>query len=599
MSHDQIEQINQSISNHDGTCYSNEFECQIYDNYIFKTQGGSTYELFLNAASGCCVNATNVGFTKKYGRTFKENDPIRQMADGYPPEHAAFQGKINGGDFIPNVCDDIDYFSDLNIEPINFYNYRLSSMQTEYVSLTSDATQQTIHTRRQQSLGEVWCRNTISTKIQPIHELIPSIQQYPDIYNNIVDFDVVYDTILVYTHDTTYVDRLVYDYTTGEFQVPSVAPMLIVQDSNDRSKLIRPFINEHRNEMVLGKTVVYDDEVVPELYKYNIDTGSLTVAYGNNTHKVDHNKYRLPYNITRDYMLHEVSATHLTYNETLHKYTVTFTGRLSARRDKILNDAGTVEYNDRIFAVFIYNFKDSSTGLRLLDSMVYMPTNTKQISYNTGESTRSIQLEGRGGVIDLDNVSDSKTELIIDPKFVQVREHKLKEIRYIYRGNTNTITRAPVNDMYYADLPNVMDMVESWRGHRCGGPTDFASPRYKPHTINLDLNLDEVSSVNVQVQAVYYDGHRETWQITGEARPLPIDAVLQGFTLIDTKSYTTDTNPNLLKLIFESQQPKYVTEFIINNNNQREDTFIRDFDLLTTSVSTLSSASLSSNSLTV
>jgi hypothetical protein len=597
MSHDNIDEIRESISTHDGTCYSNEFECQIVDNYIFKTQGGGTYELFLNAASGCCVNATNVGFTKRYGRTFKENDPIRQMADGYPPEHAAFQGKINGGDFIPNVCQDIEYFSDLNVEPINFYNYRLSSMQTEYVSLSSDTKQQSIHDRRNKTLGEVWCRNTLSTKIQPIDELIPSIKQFPDIYNNIIDFNVVYDTMLIYTDSQLYMDRLVYDYNTGEFNSAPVSPIVITQDSNKRSKLIKPFFNEAKEELVLGKTVVVNDEVTPELYKYSVDTGIITPVYANITHIADHNRYRIPYNITKDYRLNEVSDTHITYNEVLHKYTVTITGRLSARTSKLIDSAGIAQYNTKIFGVFIYNYKDTARGLKLLDSIAYIPSNTEEYSYDLGDQERDVILEGRGGVFNLTNVSDSKTKITINPRLVQTREHKLKEIRYTYRDKTQTVSRLPVNDMYYADIPDIMNMVESWRGHRCGGPTDFASPRYTPVVIDLDLNLDEVSSINVLVEAVYYDGHIETWQVTGEAKPLPLDAVLKGFKLIDTKSYTTNTNPNLLKLIFESEEPRHITEFIVNNNNSRETGQIRDFELLSADTDTLSSASLSSSPL--
>jgi len=576
MSHDNIDEIRASL---DHPCYSYDFECQIYDNYIFKTQGGGTYELFLNAASACCVNATNVGFTKTFGRTFKENDPIRQMADGYPPEHAAFQSKINGGYFIPNICDDTEYYSDLNTEPINFYNYRLSSTQTEYVTLESNKTPDTIHDKRNKTLGEVWCRNTLSTKIQPISELIPSLKQYPQIYNNIVDFNVVYDTVLLYTSNAIYIDRLVYDYATGEFTQAPVAPIIIEAEveSDNKSHIIKSFFNEDKRELLIGRTVLYNNEVVPDLYRYSLDTGSVTVAYSKKHHARDFNKIRLPHSISKDYDLHETGHPHISYNETLHKYTVTFTGRLSANREKLINDAGT-DYSGRIFCVFIYNYKDTSAGLELLDSVVYHPTNKGQYNYVVEDANRSVDLIGRGYHVDLQSITDAKTTVVIDPKNVIVREHKLKEIRYIYRETTQTTQRLPVNDMYYADLPGVMDMVEGYRGHRCGGPTDFASPRYRPVTINLDLNLEEVSAISIVVQAIYFDGHVEEWNITGEARPAPIDVVLQGLKLIDTKSYTTDTNTCLLKLVFESQEPKNIAEFIILNNGEYEKPNDPDFD---------------------
>ena len=585
MSHDILDEIKQDISNFDGTCYSDESVCEIIDNYVFRTQGGDTYELFLNAASGCCVNATNVGYTKRYNRTFKENDPIRQMADGYPPEHAAFQGKVDGGDFIPNVCTDIEYFSDLNVEPINLYNYRLSTLQTEYITTTSDISAQTIHEKRDVSLGEVWCRNTLSTEIKPIHELLPSIQQYPEIYNNIVDFNVIYDTIFVYTHDKMYMDRISYNYNTGNFSQSPVAPIII--ESSAHSKNIKPFFNENKREVVLGRVVKHENEYVPELHRYNLDTGGITVAYGPGLHAVDYNRYRLPRSVTDKYMLHTVSDTHLTYNETLHKYTVTITARLSANRSTIIDSPGEL-YGENIFAVLIYNYKDMSEGLKLLDSSIYMPRNTKSLGTEFAEANRTVMLEGRGTIISLQDVSDSKTQITIDPKHVQVREHKLKEIRYTYRGNTTTKTRLPVNDMYYADIPDVMSMVESYKRHRCGGPIDFASPRYHPVTIDLDLNLEEISMVEIKVEAIYYDGHIEEWRINGEAKPLSLDDALKGFRLIDTKSYTTETHPCLLKLIFESKEPNLISEFILDNNNSREVSVLNDFNLLTVSGSGLS-----------
>ena len=37
--------------------------------------------------------------------------------------------------------------------------------------------------------------------------------------------------------------------------------------------------------------------------------------------------------------------------------------------------------------------------------------------------------------------------------------------------------------------------------------------------------------------------------------------------IVDTVSYTSDSNPSLLKIVLETHKPRYITEVIIDNNN--------------------------------
>ena len=91
-------------------------------------------------------------------------------------------------------------------------------------------------------------------------------------------------------------------------------------------------------------------------------------------------------------------------------------------------------------------------------------------------------------------------------------------------------------------------------------------------SIDLGLNLKDVSTVKLSAEAVYYDGHVETYKIYGESRPLPLTNVLGHMALVNAVSYTTDTHSNLIKCTFETQKPNYLTDIIIDNGSLAETT---------------------------
>ena len=106
-------------------CYSTEIECKVIDNFLMlNNRGVGIYEEILNGDNQESSSYSKLALTSKYNRTFAANDPLRMMASGRPATDAAFQQKIDGHGFRNNPCENIKSESDLNIEPINFYNYQ-------------------------------------------------------------------------------------------------------------------------------------------------------------------------------------------------------------------------------------------------------------------------------------------------------------------------------------------------------------------------------------------------------------------------------------------------------------------------------------------
>ena len=579
------------------TCYNREIECRVIDNFLMSNNRGvKIYEEILNGDNQETSSYSSLALTSKYNRTFAANDPLRMIASGRPATDAAFQQKIDGHGFRNNPCDNIKSESDLNIEPINFYNYQLSASLTQYMSADVTGEKLSVSDKRNKNVGEIWCRNTMSNRIDRLETMLPGLKTQPEIYNNVVDFDVIYDSVILYTPDTMYIERYAYDYNTGDILAGGATPIISKADDIELSKLIRVFFDESNNTVMFGKTVQYDVKtVVPELYSYNLATGTYVTAYGAKQANEDINHYRLPPDLYRDFDIKSISTPILVYNDKLQKYTVIYSAYLATTYTGML----TGEFEGDVYCVFIHNYKALSNGLGYIDSIIYHPENKREYRYDESIPPETITLDTSAREIELGYVLPAKMTLKIDPLHVPLRQAKLKEIQYQFGDVLITKSRLPVNDMGLAGVDNIAGLTDSYTPHVSGGAIDFASPRYQSVDLPVESNVSDVSIVTVNVSARYYDGFVDVWKIAGEIRPRPLSYKFKDMVVVDAVSYTTNNVTNLLKIIFETQQPKHMVEYVIDNSTSMLESPVDSFDLETPAVTALglSGTSLSGESL--
>lgn len=555
-------------------CYITGYECQVVDNFAFKIQTGKIYERVLNPTGACCVSIPDLVLTSRYNRTFEENDPYRKMAQGLEASEAAFDDKIDGHYFQPDICKELNKSIDLNIESINFFDYVLDSTKTKYTEtepITGD--RYDINTATNSVNGKLYVRTSTGSTIQTIENLIPGLANEPDIYNNITNFNLVMDNILIYTADTMYIDRVNYDYTTGQFRSSTTTPVKLITTGDPREKIMRCHYDPESQDMLLGKmTVVNNKLLVPQLYKYNANTQLFNNAYDGVTNTQDHIKLALPPDIYNDFVVANIDRPLVCYNDKIQKYSVVTVANLSATPEAIVRAGEQDSLLGEFYCVLIHNFKNYNTGLELIDSTIFHAPNKRQLKYKNIQSSKSIELTGSDEFINIGMITDPATNFNINFRHAPVRESKLKHVSVTYNGKKYIKNRLPVNDMFYADIPHINTMVDGYVPHASGGPLDFASPRYQNIEIDLNLNVSDVSVVSMSGEAVYYDGHVETYKMFGESRPLPLVNVLGDMSLIEAISYTTDTKSNLIKCTFETKSPNYVTDVIIDNGGLAEST---------------------------
>ena len=571
-------------------CYSTGYVCQVVDNFAFKIQTGDIYERVLNPTGACCVSIPNLVLTRRFGRTFEENDPYRKIAQGLEPSEARFDDKIDGHWFRPDICEELVEETDFNVESINYYDYQLESTKTaltEYEPITGDRV--SVDASKNKITGKLYIRNSVGNTIDLLENVLPSLKSLPIIYNNITDFTVVYDNIVLYTNKDLYIDRVGYDYATGKYQTSPTTPIHITVSDDPREQVMKSHYDPESQNILVGRTAVINKRlIVPQLYKYNANTNLFSNAYDGVSYTPDHIKLELPPDIYQDFVLNKIEKPIICYNDKLQKYTVVAVASLSATPEAIVAAGEHDSLLGNFYCVLLYNFKNYNTGLELIDSTIFHAPNKRQLKYRPITSSQTVELSTTNNYINVGIVTDPNTNFTLNFRNAPVRSSKLKHVSVTYNGTQYIKNRLPVNDMLYADLPHINNLVESYVPHASGGPIDFASPRYQDISIDLGLNLKDISTVKLSGEAVYYDGHVETYNMYAESRPLPLANVLGHMSLIDAVSYTTDTKSNLIKCTFETEKPNYITDVLIDNGGLAETTgdIIKQRTLLLPSLST-------------
>ena len=562
--------------------------CEVVDNFVFKFNGGlGVYDHALNVSVEQKDRFKALKIEPTYTATFEENDPYRAIYSGRVPSTAAFQDKIDGAGFIRTKCMFAVEESQMNVEPINYYDYNLPTLQTKKSPPPVDKPELTIYQKRYTELGDLYCRNTLSTKIQPVSSMLKSLPEYTDVINNIIDYDIIYDTMVLYTSDSVYLERFRYNHSTGEHLIGDVSPVYIKQDDNKGSKIIRGYLNESTGQYIFGKTTIYDytKGIIPELYMYDIETGTYQTIYSESIATVrDLKQLVLPPDLYNDFNIRSVGTPILTYNDKLKKYTVvcdaelatTYTGKL------------TGEYSSKVFCILIHNFKLTQSGMSYMDSIIYHPQNKREFRYDDSKYMTYVELtnDNQDDIIFLGESLPSNAKITVDPKNLPVRSSKLKEIIYQYDGKSETTSRLPINDPQLAGIQSTKDMVESYIPVISGAPLDFASPRYIKKVLALETNLAEISVVDIQIKAVYYDGVVLRYRLAGEIRPRPIDYIFGSVKLVDAVSYTTASATSMIKLMLETQDPAHILEYAITNTQITPSNVISTFELESPTLST-------------
>lgn len=568
-------------------------ECEIIDSVSFKNpRGVRVYESFLNMSVEQSIGWSFLKLEPTYTATFKENDPYAAMAAGKQATTAAFQQKVDGGMFANIQCDFVGATTLLNVEPVKKYNYVLDTLQTKTSPAPEPREVQSINNKKFQTTGDLVCRNTLSNKILTIDKFLPSLSRYPTIVNNIIDYEIVLDTVLLYTSESIYIERYNYDFQTGSTVSSTVSPVVVTRYDAPTSVLSKNFFNESTKKITIArsKSLDYNNGLFMEMMQYDLETGEYEMLY-DESHASAKNiqDMKLPKGLYGNYTINKVGNAILCFNDILQQYTVVTTANLATTY------TGTVtgEYAKNVFCLLLYNYNVTTSGLKYTGSIIYHPKNKREYRYDDSINKITVTLSAGEEIINIGTPIANNTRVTIDPINLPVRTSKIKEIVYRYDDKVERQTRAVVNDPVRVGISDFTLLRDSGLSVISGGPIDFACPKYVKKIIQPDTNSSSVSLIDIEITVIYYDGFTYDFRILGESRPRPVDYLFKNIELISATAYTSENRPNAIRVTLETQRPKHILEYVIDNNTSLPDVSYSEYKFDTPVLSTTNLSGLS------
>jgi hypothetical protein len=167
---------------------------------------------------------------------------------------------------------------------IPYYDNVLSGNETIYTANTGLNENLDIYKKRNLTYGSLIVRSGNNTIISPISSaLSANFVRYPDevktqINNNVIDFDIIYDTIIIETTNYRVVEKINYDYDANIF-IGSYTPAIFMTVSGSEQSLAKFgnfWFNEYYKNILFFDTTLSDTVsgnlkiIYPSVYKLDL-----------------------------------------------------------------------------------------------------------------------------------------------------------------------------------------------------------------------------------------------------------------------------------------------------------------------------------------
>ena len=374
------------------------------------------------------------GYSIEVAPGYTDNDYYELIGTSYPSDGAENPSSNNGflgqsGDFYNPPFDDIwdaGFFDSVCVDSgfeSTFKEHFSTKYLDESLQFGSTVSESNQPDTKDYSIvesnnlpGSLYVRELSSRyvdksddKLAHIFSLIPTVATVngvelsprDQLSNHLRDFDIIKDVIILYSENFIYLNKMRYDYDTGDITSDHSSGVLIPFDRS-RDVPLKHFFNEQSEEILVGvirriEERIGDDivnQVLTPVDMYRVSTNSNTLAPKKLSWKALENEFKLPNNIlTTD----TTGDGHISYNEQLNYYYLTTGGLLS------LTTGGDQFY---IFQIRFSLDRDIPTKVSSVESNFYTSTASDDASSESAEDpnaqTPSIDVDTGHSYYDLD-----------------------------------------------------------------------------------------------------------------------------------------------------------------------------------------------------
>lgn len=568
-----------------GVIFNDLDRCNIADNYVFETftdipTGANristhaplerdAFELYTAPGTGDLTTEQSpsyVGFS-----TWGVSTDNMTVTEGI---------KLDGDEFTSEACRSLDaeYFYDVdNKIPLFLGETNVSATRRSEHRGELD-TSLTIYEQKTQPTGNVIFRTYNSKKIVPLDIALDKVLKYYNFFEgsdfdqikaaiqsgSIVNFDIIYDVIIIQTRDHLFLEKIQFNPTTSEI-VPAGSANVVMRtwDSDpQKEKLTGWFFNEKNNSILTGKTCISNNGVVfIKLYSIDLKDLRYRQVFPNSDYEESSENFSLPEEISTS-TITSVDAPIISYNDTRDIYNISFSAQLSG--------------DDMISQAFVCSdYKDQKLNFQLIDTSIHYTDFVPVAETVTSALRKTLKLPG-------DNLEP-------EPLTPPVNEHKTFNISMssifgeVLSAQSLDLelecTDIPVNFNSYKINEIVVDYGDGQRDNAVRlidtditgnvdltalpDPGDVNDPRINKFNHVYIFNNPAATTITATVSAIYGDFSTYTYRIDIETSPYTLTSGFSGIKMINSKTFTNTVGDDKHVLTIETQNPQHVTDVVL------------------------------------
>lgn len=573
-------------------------KCAIVDNYTFKVYVEETEtDTYVSTSS-------SIGVLDAFDEYVNPEESFRQDDLGFSnfgvPLSADVEvidgANIDGMFFNTEICESLTGDFEYTEETEMYFDQSLVVGETKYAP-DPERTMINPKTLYEQSTtvgGDMYFRSYNGAKIEPIDQALRSIvggfdylegDDY-DLFlqdiktGGVIDMDVIYDVMVIETTTYMFIIKILFDGKTSTI-LPTGTTSIFLKITGDDPTIernIKRFFNELTNELFIGQMISSVDDngdtyVYPLINIVDLNTLDYKQAHPNKHYKDQlESLFQLPEDLN-GYSVKSIDKPIMSFNDDTNVYNLSYSAMLENNEEEekyaiFSCDYRKGQYNVKLIESYVYHSEEieryvktgevwedrvDSKEIKLYPDDLMRPTPSRPLT------TRTDSISAMTG----HPLSGYKFDIEIDTKTIPVSYNldDFKINRIVFDpgdGSGLKMNDRIIDDGLQALTFDLTDLPD---------PSDFGDPRrlgFK-HEYLFDKSTPHVYTASIS--AIYSNFTHAVYNINIETVPYSITTGFSGAKLIDTKLFTDINGSDRQLLVIETQNPRYVTNVMIDRNN--------------------------------